>query len=84
MAINDSRSMNEQLHRGATDGAVRNMRPDTAAADYTHAEARARLLHPSHYGSFGERQDLVSSFTEGALPDAASRSAKRGLGVRDY
>lgn len=84
MAINNSRSMNEQLHRGATDGSVRNMRPDSSAADYTHAEQRARLLHPSHYGSFGDRSDLLSTFTEGARPDSSSREAKRNLGVRDY
>ena len=82
--MNDSRSMNEQLHRGAEDGKVRNLRPDAAAADYAHAEARARQLHPSHYGTFGQGSDSMTPFTEQMMPDYETREAKRQAGIRGY
>ena len=84
MTINSSRSMNEQMHRGATDGKVKNMRPDSAGADYTHAEMRARQLHPLHYGTFGQGSDAMTPATEQMMPDAETREAKRRLGIRGY
>jgi hypothetical protein len=33
MAVNTSRSMNESLHEGATDGKYRKVRPDTEVLD---------------------------------------------------
>lgn len=84
MTTNDSRSLNEQLHRGATDGKLRNLRPDTAGADYTHAVERARQLHPMHYGTFGHDADSMTPFTEDFMPDAETRRAKRESGFRGY
>lgn len=57
--INNSRSMNEELRRGATDGMYRNARPDSAGAEYEAAVRRSRMLHPSHYGTFGTESDTV-------------------------
>lgn len=84
MAINDSRNLNEQLHRGATDGKLRNERPDSSAADYTTAIERARQLHPMHYGTFGADSDSMTAFTDEFMPDAAVRRAKRDQGIRGY
>jgi hypothetical protein len=84
MSINDSRSMNEQLKRGMLDGTVRNMRPDSAAADYTDATIRARQLHPSHYGTFGQGSDDITPHLEEFLPDAAVRLARRNAGIKGY
>jgi len=53
MTIRDNRSMNQDLSRGAVDGKVRFLRPDSADADETHARDRAGVLHTQHYGSMG-------------------------------
>lgn len=82
--VNDTRSMNDQLHRGATDGTVRNVRPNAANAEYESATARARLLHPAHYGTFGDISDTPSFAVEQAMPDAAQREARRRAGIRGY
>jgi hypothetical protein len=66
--------MNDQLKRGATDGLVRNMRPDSAGADYSHARGRAEYLHPQHFGTFGHDRDAMTPFTEKMLPDDEIRS----------
>lgn len=84
MTINDSRSLNEQLKRGATDGRVRNMRPDAAGAEYEHARERARLLHPVNYGTFGQDGDNASPTIEAAMPDAAVRNMRRSSGWNGY
>lgn len=82
--VNRTRSMNDQLHRGATDGTVRNARPDSTGADYTHAVNRARLLHPAHYGTFGDVTDQPSFIVEQSMPDATVREARRRAGIRGY
>lgn len=84
MTIRDTRSMNEQLHRGMLDGTVKNMRPDSADADYSSVVPRARVLHPSHYGTFGNGSDAMTPFMDEILPDAAVRAALRSEGVRGY
>ena len=84
MTTNDSRSLNEQLQRGATDGKLRNARPDSSNADYTSAMERARQLHPMHYGTMGSDSDAMTAFTADFMPDAAVRRAKRDAGVRGY
>lgn len=84
MSVNDSRSMNGELFRGATDGKLRNMRPDSANADYSAAEQRSRLLHPTMYGTMGLGGDSVSPFVRDAMPDSAVRKAKRDIGIQGY
>lgn len=84
MTINDSRSLNGQMHRGATDGKVRSTRPDTAAADFTSATERARQLHPAHYGSMGRTGDNSDAFLDEFMPDSAVRGVRRGSGQRGY
>lgn len=84
MTINSSRTMNGQLVRGATDGKVRNMRPDTADADYAAAQLRSQQLHPSMYGTFGNGGDNVSPHLRDMMPDAATRAAKRDAGIKGY
>jgi len=84
MAINDSKSMNEQLHRGVLDGSVKNMRPDSASAEYDSATERARQLHPMNYGTFGNGSDGMTPFAEEFMPDAALRRRLREAGHRGY
>lgn len=84
MAAQDTRSMNEQLKRGMLDGTVKNMRPDSANADYTSVVQRARQLHPSHYGTFGNGSDAMTPFTKEFLPDWPVRQARQELGIEDY
>ena len=54
MAVNTSRSMNESLVEGATDGKYRKARPDTEVGDVMGNEKtldNRQLLHPfSGYG----------------------------------
>ena len=54
MAVNSSRSMNDGLHEGATDGKYRKIRPDTEVADYEGNELtldNKQTLHPFYgYG----------------------------------
>jgi hypothetical protein len=54
MAVNTSRSMNESLQSGSTDGKYRKNRPDTEVLDHDGHEAtmdNRQLLHPfSGYG----------------------------------
>lgn len=84
MTIRDDRSMNDQLFRGVLDGSVKNMRPNAADADYSAVVPRARVLHPSHYGTFGAGSDAMTPFMEELLPDASVRAALRNAGVRGY
>ena len=49
MAVNTSRSMNESLHEGTTDGKYRKTRPDTQVIDTEGNEAtmnNRQSLHP--------------------------------------
>ena len=49
MAVNTSRSMNQSLNEGATDGKYRKTRPDTEVLDYAGHEKtldNRQLLHP--------------------------------------
>ena len=49
MAVNTSRSMNESLAEGATDGKYRKVRPDTEVADHDGHEKTVdnrQSLHP--------------------------------------
>lgn len=49
MAVNTSRSMNDSLSEGATDGKYRKARPDTTVADIVGHEKtmdNRQLLHP--------------------------------------
>jgi hypothetical protein len=49
MAVNTSRSMNESLANGATDGKYRKARPDTEVVDYEGNEKtldNKQTLHP--------------------------------------
>ena len=64
MTTRDARSMNAELGRGAVDGKVRFLRPDSAGADETHASDRAQVLHSQHYGTFG-----VSAVNQGVVED---------------
>lgn len=82
--INESRSLNEQLHRGATDGRVRNMRPDAADAEYEFARERARLLHPMNFGTFGQDSDAATPTVEQSMPDATVRQRRRESGWNSY
>lgn len=54
MAVNSSRSMNESLKEGATDGKYRKVRPDTEVGDYSGNEQtldNKQSLHPFYgYG----------------------------------
>jgi hypothetical protein len=54
MAVNTSRSMNESLNEGSTDGKYRKVRPDTEVADYAGDEKtidNKQTLHPFYgYG----------------------------------
>lgn len=54
MAVNTSRSMNESLESGATDGKYRKVRPDTEVLDISGHEKTVdnrQTLHPfSGYG----------------------------------
>jgi hypothetical protein len=54
MAVNTSRSMNEGLNEGATDGKYRKVRPDTEIGDVQGNEKtidNRQLLHPFYgYG----------------------------------
>lgn len=84
MTERNDRSMNEQLHRGALDGTVKNMRPDSADADYGWAVARNRQLHPSYYGSFGQGSDSVPPALEELMFDSTLRRALRERGVEGY
>lgn len=81
MTTDNTRSMNEQLQRGVLDGSVKNMRPDSANADYDSATQRARQLHPMNYGTFGNGSDAVTPFLEEFMPDAAVRRARRERGI---
>jgi hypothetical protein len=84
MTERSDRSMNEQLQRGVLDGVVKNMRPDSAGAEYESAVARNRQLHPSYYGSFGQGSDAVPPALEELLPDVSLRRALRERGVPGY
>lgn len=84
MAAQPNRSMNEQLKRGMLDGTVKNMRPDSAGAEYDAVVKRARALHPSHYGTFGNGSDAMTPFMEDLLPDASLRQRLRDMGVDGY
>lgn len=84
MAINNSRSMNDQMQRGMLDGSVKNMRPDAAAADYSSVLERARQLHPMNYGTFGSGSDNMTPFMEDFLPDSSLRDRRRESGARGY
>ena len=45
MAINDTRSMNTDLHSGVNDGRLKGLTPDRGGeVDQTHAATRANLL----------------------------------------
>jgi hypothetical protein len=49
MAVNTSRSMNDSLNAGATDGKYRKVRPDTEIGDHNGHELTVdnrQLLHP--------------------------------------
>lgn len=72
--IRDNRSMNADLARGAVDGKVRFLRPDSVDADETHARDRAGALHTSHYGSMGISADQRITI-EQHRPDSTPRSA---------
>ena len=54
MATNESRSLNESLNEGSTDGKYRKVRPDTEVADIDGNEAtlnNKQTLHPFYgYG----------------------------------
>jgi hypothetical protein len=54
MAVNTSRSMNESLNEGSTDGKYRKVRPDTEVGDIQGHEKTVdnrQLLHPFYgYG----------------------------------
>jgi hypothetical protein len=54
MAVNSSRSMNDSLHAGTTDGKYRKVRPDTEVLDHEGHEATVdnrQSLHPFYgYG----------------------------------
>lgn len=69
MTIRDNRSMNADLARGAVDGKLRFLRPDSVDADETHARQRSSALHPQHYGTMG-----ISAYDSGTIaanrPDA--------------
>jgi len=54
MSVNTSRSMNESLHEGTTDGKYRKIRPDTEVLDHEGHEKtidNKQTLHPFYgYG----------------------------------
>ena len=78
MAQPDWRSMSNQLKRGITDGKVKNMRPDSANADYTSSIERSKQLHPIYYGTFGSPNDAAR---DEDLPDYEVRRLLRETGL---
>jgi hypothetical protein len=49
MAINDSRSMNSDLHAGVNDGRLKSLTPDRGGpVDREHAKVRAGLLQAQY------------------------------------
>lgn len=49
MAVNDSRSMNNDLHSGANDGRLKNLTPDRGGqVDENHASVRSGLLQAQY------------------------------------
>lgn len=66
--IRDDRSMNAELARGAVDGKVRFLRPDSVNADEMHASMRSGVLHSQHYGSMGVSEH--SGHADSCRPDA--------------
>lgn len=74
MTIRTDRSMNSNLARGAVDGKVRFLRPDSVDADETHARDRSGALHTQHFGSMGIGADN-RTLIEQHRPDATPRSA---------
>jgi hypothetical protein len=60
--IRDNRSMNADLARGAVDGKIRFLRPDSVDADEQAASERAGALHTQHYGSMG-----ISAYNAGTI-----------------
>ena len=51
---NESRSLNEGLDEGSTDGKYFKVRPDTGGVVDTTTEANRRALEPTRYGLFRE------------------------------
>ncbi len=65
------RSMNNDIRRGAVDGRIRFMRPDSANSDTTAVVERSRVLHSQHYGSMGIAED-ATEIIKAALPGAVA------------
>ena len=69
MAVNTSRSMNEGLNEGATDGKYRKVRPNTEVLDYEGHEKTVdnrQTLHPFYgYGFATSEYPDVSKVNPG-------------------
>jgi hypothetical protein len=65
MAVNQSRSMNDGLNEGATDGKYRKARPDTEVAD-----------HNGHEITMDNRQTLHPFFGYGFVTTEAPEASK--------
>lgn len=64
MAVNTSRSMNDSLDEGATDGKYRKVRPDTEVGDHNGHESTVdnrQLLHPFYGYGFTTSEAPASS-----------------------
>lgn len=64
MAVNTSRSMNDSLHAGATDGKYRKVRPDTEVIQGQGDEEtldNRQLLHPFYGYGFATTEAPVTA-----------------------
>lgn len=76
MATNESRSLNQSLNDGATDGKYRKARPNTTVAPGTGEDimaANRRALHPYWNYDFIEQEAPVKV---NPLEDSASKRAR--------
>lgn len=70
MAINDTRSMNADLHKGHFDGAYKSLTPDRGGqVDESHASTRAGLL---------QAQYNVTDLSKGITPKVLDHEYESG------
>jgi hypothetical protein len=70
MAVNDSRSMNADLHSGVNDGRFKNLTPDRGGnADTSHAATRSNLL---------QNQYNITDFMGGIAPKVMDHDYEMG------
>lgn len=70
MAVNDSRSMNNDLHLGVNDGRLKNLTPDRGGqVDASHASIRSGLL---------QAQYDITDMTKGITPKVLDHEYESG------